>query len=173
MNQESAVFEVQCETHSGVSNLFLHNTGNLSEATTASIKIQFGMLLRWAQESLDIFREEIQSLLYPMFVHSFLDLVGKNQISEGREFLETYRKDFELQHGDEIQKLSGLNDACHLRENQVAVLFRTNKYNMTMTYFAFQLFLQYLQEEKALLFIKILNQFIRVKSTIYTCCINM
>lgn len=82
----------------------------------------------------------------------------------------SFRGEFSLTHGDELQSLSSISDPNHLKDNQIAVMYRTNKYSVTMSTNAFQLLLQYLQDEKAVLFIKIINQYLKVRGIIIHCC---
>ena len=46
-------------------------------------ELMFGKLKKWAYNSLDIYRDELSLILYPMFVHCFLDLVAKNNSGDG------------------------------------------------------------------------------------------
>lgn len=68
-----------------------------------------------------------------------------------------------MSFGDEINTLSSIFDSSHVKENTVAIMFRTNKYNLSLSMFAFELLMDFLRESKLFIFIKIINQFIRVK----------
>lgn len=46
-------------------------------------ELMFGKLKKWSFNSLDIYRDELILILYPMFVHCFLDLVAKNNSGDG------------------------------------------------------------------------------------------
>lgn len=46
-------------------------------------ELMFAKLKKWAYNSLDIYRDELSLILYPMFVHCFLDLVAKNNSGNG------------------------------------------------------------------------------------------
>lgn len=82
-------------------------------------------------------------------------------------FLSSFRKEFQQNHGDELDKLSGIYDASHLRDNQIAVAFKSNKFNISMNAYSFQLLINFLQEQKAILFIKIINQYVRIRRTYF------
>lgn len=43
----------------------------------------FSRLKKWIYDSLDIYRDELNGVLYPMFVHCFLDLMAKNTSAAG------------------------------------------------------------------------------------------
>ena len=44
----------------------------------------FGKLKQWVFNSLDIYRDELNQVLYPMFIHCFLDLIAKNNAGTGK-----------------------------------------------------------------------------------------
>jgi hypothetical protein len=45
----------------------------------------FSRLKKWVCDSLDIYRDELSGIMYPMFVHCFLDLIAKNMGPSGRK----------------------------------------------------------------------------------------
>lgn len=49
-------------------------------------ELMFAKLKKWTYNSLDIYRDELGQILYPMFVHCFLDLIAKNISVEGKIF---------------------------------------------------------------------------------------
>ena len=68
-----------------------------------------------------------------------------------------------LTHGDELQKLYSLNDPAQLKENSLVVIYRNNKYNLSMSAYAFQLLVNFLQENSMFILLKILNQYLSVR----------
>lgn len=44
----------------------------------------FAKLKKWSFDSLDIYRDELSQVLYPMFIHCFLDLIAKNLCGNGK-----------------------------------------------------------------------------------------
>jgi transcription initiation factor TFIID subunit 5 len=79
--------------------------------------------------------------------------------------MKMFRDEFSQLHGDELDKLSGIYDASQLKDNSVASMFRSNKFTIHMSSYSFQLLITYLQEQKFVRFIKIINQFIKIRST--------
>lgn len=57
--------------------------GESSKNGDSTYEIMFAQLKKWTYNSLDIYRDELSQILYPMFVHCFLDLVAKNFSSSG------------------------------------------------------------------------------------------
>jgi transcription initiation factor TFIID subunit 5 len=59
-------------------------TGDSSKNGDSVYEIMFAKLKKWTYNSLDIYRDELNQILYPMFVHCFLDLVAKNISGSGK-----------------------------------------------------------------------------------------
>ena len=80
---EPALMELQIEGQSGVTSAFLHAPALHDTQPHLHVKENFQALFNWSRESLDMFRTDFESVLFPIFIHSFLDLLGKNHIKEG------------------------------------------------------------------------------------------
>eukprot|EP00959_Pyramimonas_sp_CCMP1952_P046352 967909-Pyramimonas_sp.AAC.3 len=75
-------------------------------------------LREWVDTSLDLYKNELSGVLYPVFIHCYLDLIEKNCVDLAREFLDNYLPDHERLHGAEVKKLSGLGAPEHLKGNE-------------------------------------------------------
>jgi WD40 associated region in TFIID subunit, NTD2 domain len=80
--------------------------------------------------------------------------------------MSAFRQEFEQLHGDEMERLSNIHDAGQLKDNAFAAIFKSNKFNVCMSAYSFQLLISFLQEQKSFLFIKIINQYVKIRSTI-------
>lgn len=170
---ETVAFELRAEQDSSLqpSILLGRLTGSAGggEAADSVASVEssyeqvFARLKKWCFDSLDIYRDELCQVLYPVFVHSFLDLVAKNLPSQAHRFFEKFREDFKLMHGDEMTKLKSLNDGAQLKENSLAAIYRSNKYNLTMSAYSFQILVNFLQENSMFIMLKILNQYLSVR----------
>lgn len=70
---------------------------------------------RWAKH---VRQNELARVLYPVFVHCFLDLVEANETELSREFFATFRGDHESLHSAELARLQGLSSPEHLASNE-------------------------------------------------------
>lgn len=124
------------------------------------------MLRTWVESSLDIYRPELYRVLYPIFVHCFLDLIYKNAKVEARRFFDKFAIDHEILHGTEINKLAGIGSIDHLEENELAKTFRKNTYVLHVTRTSLNLLLYFLHENEALggsIMISLINRYIQPK----------
>ncbi|KAI8976819.1 WD40-repeat-containing domain protein [Pilobolus umbonatus] len=125
--------------------------------------ISYKSLREWIENSLDWYKPELRSVLFPIFVHSYLDLVSKNLSEQARNFINTYRIDHVELHTLDLNTLSTVSEPHHIRENELAQMYRNNKYNLRMSSVPFELFLNYLQDNKFMLLLRIVNQYLNIQ----------
>lgn len=121
----------------------------------------YGILRGWVETSLDLYKPELSRLLYPLFVHCYLELVAKNYIRNAKVFLDKYKEDHMILHGLEVQQLGGISLPDHLKENPLAQAYRANKYRILVSKTTMNLLLYFLHENEAVggaVLIRIINQ---------------
>ncbi len=126
----------------------------------------YTLLKDWVQTSLELYRSQLQKLLYPIFVHCYLDMIKNGSSSQARVFFNKFSKEHLLFHQSEIDKLSGINLIDHLKENELAKAFKNNKYRVTISRTALNLLLYFLHENDGVggnVIIRLLNQYIDSK----------
>jgi transcription initiation factor TFIID subunit 5 len=92
-----------------------------------------------------------------------LDLVSRGFQAEASRFFDTSQQDFSQQFPADIQQLAAVKDPLHVRQNQVASLYRQNKYTLLMSSYAFELLLSYLMDSHFMTLLKLVNQYINIK----------
>ena len=138
--------------------------GSGGKEETASAVIQsFHDLQRFIEDSLDLYKSELQSILYPLFVHVYLDLIGRGYQSEAVRFFDSQKAEYQQQFPADMLQLSSVTDAMHVLQNPVASMFRSNKYTLLMSSYAFELLLSFLMDSHFITLLKLLNQFINIK----------
>ncbi|GBG86240.1 hypothetical protein CBR_g41144, partial [Chara braunii] len=126
-------------------------------------KENYGRLRSWVQSSLDLYKNELLRILYPVFVHCFLELVSKGQSAEARAFFQAYREDHERLHIRDLQKLEGVTCPSHLQETDLAKTFLENKVNVKLCQYSFQLLLTFLHGSDCMLLLGIVNEHINLQ----------
>jgi len=122
----------------------------------------FSTLLAWIDDSLDLYKAELRSVLYPLFVHLFFDLIVKNHATEAQAFMERHKAEFMQQHADDLVRLQVVTD-IHLHENEVVAKYRHYKYTVRMCAYTFELLLSFLQDRHLMLLLRILNQHVNIE----------
>ena len=100
--------------------------------------------------------------MYPVFVHCYLDLVSKGYTDEAKEFMDKFEGDHAGGHGADLAQLASVTHKQHVLQNKLSSTFRTNKYNMRLSSYAFELLVRFLQEAKFMLLLAIVNERINI-----------
>ena len=133
----------------------------------ASVYVRvYGKLKDWVESSLDLYRPELKRMLYPIFIHIFLELIIKNSLQQAKEFFNEYSDDFKILHGPELEQLSAISLPSHIDENELAKRYRQNKYRLKVSRTSFDLMLHFLHEIETnggSIVIRILNQYVEIR----------
>lgn len=123
----------------------------------------YSILRGWVETSLDLYKPELSRILYPLFVHCYLELVSKNFIKHAKIFYDNFKDDHMILHGLEVKQLAGISLPDHLKENALAQAYRTNKYRILLSKTTMNLLLYFLHENEAVggaVLIRIINQYL-------------
>lgn len=133
----------------------------LKEITSPENYIRaYSMIKNWADSSLELYKPELLYTMYPIFIYLFLNLVPKSAVY-ARRFFDRFSPDFRISHGTEINRLFSVNSIDHIKENEVANAFQTNRYRITISRTTLNLLLYFLNENESVggsLIISIINQ---------------
>ena len=77
--------------------------------------------------------------------------------------METSKVDHMEQHGPDILRLGGITTPEHIAENSFVQEFRQNKYGVKMGKYTFELLLCFLQDNKFMLLLRIMNQYVSIQ----------
>ena len=105
----------------------------------------FQSFQKWIDDTLDIYKPELRRLLWPLFVHTYLQLVAEFYTSESRQFFTRHRQEFVPEHEVDLRNLEHISLPEHLEDENVAKIYRSNKYRVVLSNFAFVHLMQYLE----------------------------
>lgn len=131
-----------------------------SEKSPARYQEGYSKLRSWTYSSLDLYKHELLRVLYPVFIHCFMDLVAKGHTQEARTFFNSFREDHELLHLRDLQKLEGVLSPSHLEEMEFAHSLRQSKVNIKICQYSYELLLDYLQRTQSITMLGIINEHI-------------
>ncbi|KAK9130414.1 hypothetical protein Sjap_010901 [Stephania japonica] len=120
----------------------------------------YSKLRSWTYSSLDLYKHELLRMLYPVFIHCFMDLVAKGHTQGARTFFNNFREDHEMMHLRDLQKLEGILSPSHLEEMEFAHSLRQSKVNIKICQYAYELLLQYLHKTQSITMLGIINEHI-------------
>lgn len=119
-------------------------------------------LKTWIEDSLDLFKNDLLPLLYPLFVHIYFDLIQQNRTEEAKSFFARYRDDH-YGKSEEMKQFESVYTTQHIHENNFAYTFKNSKYHLSMGRYAFDLLINFLEERNLTYILKILNQHLDIK----------
>ncbi|XP_015945466.1 transcription initiation factor TFIID subunit 5 [Arachis duranensis] len=125
----------------------------------------YSRLRSWTHCSLDLYKHELLRVLYPVFIHCFMDLVAKGHVQEARHFFNTFREDHEMMHLRDLQKLEGVLSPTHLEEMEFAHSLRQSKFNIKICEYSYELLLQHLHSTQSTTILGIINEHINFQVT--------
>ncbi|XP_042470278.1 transcription initiation factor TFIID subunit 5 [Zingiber officinale] len=128
------------------------------ENSPGRYKNGYSKLRSWAHCSLDLYKHELLRVLYPVYIHCFMDLVAEGHMQDAREFFQNFREDHELMHLRDLQKLEGILSPSHLEEMELARSLRQNKVRIKICEYSYDLLLQYLQKTQSFSILGIVNE---------------
>jgi transcription initiation factor TFIID subunit 5 len=119
-------------------------------------------LTDWVYSSLDIYKNEVIQVLYPVFVHCYLELVLKGFKEEARKFLNKYKSHHTHFHYEELLTLQSLISSDIIAQNEFAQRVLHNKFVIRLSQASFDLLMKFLQDSELNL-LAILNRFVNFK----------
>lgn len=108
----------------------------------------FYLIQGWVENVLDIYKPELKRVLWPIFVHSYLNLVIDCYQRDSQDYFNTFRKYFEREHEDDLRTLAPISEPEHVQQNDIAQLYRSNKYRLSMSNMAFSTLIQFLETKE-------------------------
>ncbi|KAL8153319.1 hypothetical protein V2J09_011079 [Rumex salicifolius] len=163
-NQQPKNSSFNSQTDPDVAKLILSFSSDL-ENISAKIHDGYSKLRSWTHSSLDLYKHELLRVLYPVFVHCFMNLIAKGHLQEAHTFFITFREDHEAMHLRDLQKLEGVLSPSHLEEMEFAHSLRQSKVNIKICQYSYDLLLQYLHNSQSITMLGIINEHINFQVT--------
>ncbi|CAL1695610.1 unnamed protein product [Somion occarium] len=100
----------------------------------------------WVEGSLDMYRPEFRPILFPIFVHFYLDLIQHGFKDAALKFFADYSASLAPAHSATLHHLSTLHLPTHVQNDELAQRFRNEKYTIRMSRSGFSLLIGWLNE---------------------------
>ncbi|KAJ4460359.1 putative Transcription initiation factor TFIID subunit 5 [Paratrimastix pyriformis] len=117
----------------------------------------------WAYSSLELFRGELLAVLYPVLVHSYLELVKRGFEADAQTLLRRFRHHHDL-HQEEIERLLAARTPQLIDDSPLATIFLQHKYIISMSQDTAQLLFRHLHDNHRLLILSLLNQHVDLQT---------
>ncbi|CAI5515559.1 unnamed protein product [Closterium sp. Naga37s-1] len=137
-----------------------------SEKAPACYVEGYRKLRAWVHSSLDLYKNELLRVLYPVFVHAFLELVTQDHPDAARALMEAHGADHARLHASDLAQLAGISAAQHALQSPLARAFRENKAVIRMCQYSFDLLLQFLHAADLMAILALVNRHIHIIATL-------
>eukprot|EP00124_Ichthyophonus_hoferi_P000169 Ihof_evm6s6 gene=Ihof_evmTU6s6 len=157
---DQITFDNLAESEASVTNYVLFY--NSSENSPRRYEESYTEIKNWIEGALEMYRVELAKVQYPLFVHSYLNLISRGYLQEARQFMQRYKGDHQKAHQIDVGRLSGVTTPQHLKENDLVLNLRNSKMNMEMSQPSFEVLINHLQEKGQMLMLAIINQYVHI-----------
>ncbi|XP_014256653.1 transcription initiation factor TFIID subunit 5 [Cimex lectularius] len=142
-------------TDSEVSNVLLTYK---SEGNPELYEEAYMDLKRFVDGSLDTYKHELGMILYPVFVHMYLELVYNNHEQQAIKLMERFGKEQEHYYQEDLYKLSLVTKREHMKGNEITDTFKSNEFIIRMSRDTLATLKRHLQEKKQSIVLNIIQE---------------
>lgn len=139
-----------------------------SEAEAKNINAyedSYRQLYDWVNGSIEKFKLELRLVLFPLFLHSYLDLISKGLKEKAKIFLDHFKREFQTTYSSELRTLQTIVEPQHVKENELAQQYLKTRFSIPLSRYSFELLLSFFQENKFMLLLRILNEHVNITVT--------
>eukprot|EP00088_Acartia_fossae_P027535 TRINITY_DN2827_c0_g1_i4.p1 TRINITY_DN2827_c0_g1~~TRINITY_DN2827_c0_g1_i4.p1 ORF type:complete len:1180 (-),score=319.58 TRINITY_DN2827_c0_g1_i4:216-3308(-) len=104
-----------------------------SDGDPNSYEAAYSDLERFIENSLDQHKHELALILYPVFVHMYLELVYNQHEAQAVQFMYKYAPSQESYYQEDIKKLSFVKKREHMAGNELIDNFKTSLFTVRMS----------------------------------------
>eukprot|EP01094_Clydonella_sp_ATCC50884_P025273 TRINITY_DN6585_c0_g2_i2.p1 TRINITY_DN6585_c0_g2~~TRINITY_DN6585_c0_g2_i2.p1 ORF type:complete len:640 (-),score=127.87 TRINITY_DN6585_c0_g2_i2:170-2089(-) len=154
---EDVVLQSDADSASLANQILFYSAVEAAEGPKAYAS-SYSALTQWVHNTLECYRCELSPLLYPLFVHSYLDLVTRAHPKHAQEFMSAFAAEHEVLHLSEVQALQGVTLPSHVHESEVAKSYRTNRCVFRLCQSSFELLISFLHDRDFMILLSIINE---------------
>lgn len=104
-----------------------------SDGDPSSYDEAYNDLEVFIENSLDMYKHELALILYPVFVHMYLELVYNGHEGAAKEFIAKFGPRQESYYQEDIKKLSFVTKKDHMKGNELMENFNTSQFTVRMS----------------------------------------
>lgn len=132
---------------------------------------QYGRFKSFVNDSCTLHKESLEVLLYPLFVHIYLDMLCNGQKTPAHKFYSRHSGQFiSSSFSDIVNELELMYNKEDIMENHEIREFREHKYTVALSPEALLYIQRYLKQDENILLLQMFNNYIEIK--VQNCEIN-
>jgi len=164
MDVSEMAFELGLDTHTDLLNQV--SLFNQREGSPEWYSESYTLLQEWIdQSSFQSYQNELQQLLWPIFVHMVLELFKNGHPVNAVHFISQH-KDRHKAHNNEIEKLQVLMPS-QVKSSEIGLYYleTQRKFSIQMSAFSHKLLVHFLEDKRLMLLLRIINEHIHFDIT--------
>ncbi|XP_065886534.1 transcription initiation factor TFIID subunit 5-like [Dysidea avara] len=114
--------------------------------------------LTFVEKSLDLYRSELAQLLYPIFVHLYLNLVARGYPDIARQFFASHHGKQESFYDHDLVRLQAVTQPEHMQGCELVENLRRNKHLVHLCTESYQTLTNYLQSHQLTMILNVIEE---------------
>ncbi|CAI9728746.1 transcription initiation factor TFIID subunit 5-like [Octopus vulgaris] len=115
-------------------------------------------LMNFIESCLDVHKVEVSVILYPIFVHMYLELVYNEHEAHAKEFFDKFFKYQEKYYSEDLMKLSTVSKKEHMKGNTLMENFKSSSFSIKMSRDSYNQLKRHLQDKQLNLLLTIIQE---------------
>lgn len=133
-------------------------TGYKSDGDPEAYEECYIELKRFVEGSLDIYKHELGTILYPVLVHMYLELVYNGHTTKAIALMERFGPEQDVYYQDDLRKLALVTKRDHMNGNELTDTFKSNQFIIRMSRDTLSLLKRHLHDKKASILLNIIQE---------------
>ncbi|XP_032685738.1 transcription initiation factor TFIID subunit 5 isoform X1 [Odontomachus brunneus] len=129
-----------------------------SEGDPALYEKAYSELKKFVEGALDIYKHELGTILYPVLVHMYVELVYNNHPEEAKQLMEKFRGNLEEYYQDDLRRLSNVTKREQMAGNELTDTLKSNQFIIRMSRDTLSILKRHLQEKKHSVLLNIIQE---------------
>jgi len=117
---------------------------------------------RFVENSLDVYKHELSLVLYPLFVHMYLEMVYNNHESNASKFMQRFAPDQEEYYRDDLKKVSFIIKKEHMKGSDLMENFKSSQFTVRMSRDTYSVLKRFLQDKNQSIVMNVIQEHLYV-----------
>ncbi|KAG8034183.1 hypothetical protein G9C98_001267 [Cotesia typhae] len=129
-----------------------------SEGDPVLYEKAYAELKKFVESYLDVYKHELATILYPVLVHMYLELVYNNHSKQAKQLLEKYGPSLDDHHQNDLMRLSNVTKREQMAGNEFTDTFKSNQFIIRISRDTLSILKRHLQEKKHSVLLNIIQE---------------
>lgn len=133
-------------------------TGYKSDGDPETYEKSYSELKHFVEGSLDIYKHELGTILYPVLVHMYLELVYNEHTEKAIALMKRFGPEQDAYYQDDLKRLAMVTRRDHMNGNELTDTFKSNQFIIRMSRDTVSLLNRHLNDKKESVLLNIIKE---------------